>query len=204
MLVGSGKPKASNFGFTLIELMVCISVMALLGMVAYPCYHQSLTRAKLAKMHGNVHAISHAYRDFILQTELIPEKCKTPTYSYGSNVVIPITADPHCSYFFFRHTLSRELDEDYFIDPFFDYEQTGYHLLAIKKNDLNQIFPFHEGNRQGVVMIGKGPDGRIEKLSSIFSYGGMVYSVTNGLHSNGDVFINVPENTVPRFISTHQ
>ena len=53
-------PKAGNRGFTLIEMMVVISLILILLSIAMPMYNQSIVRAKEARLHQDLKTLNEA------------------------------------------------------------------------------------------------------------------------------------------------
>ncbi|MFY9644548.1 MAG: type II secretion system protein [Terriglobales bacterium] len=61
-----GKAKAGGRGFTLIEMVVVISMILVLLSIALPMYNQSIVRAKEAKLHQNLATLNDVIEKFSL------------------------------------------------------------------------------------------------------------------------------------------
>ena len=66
-------PKARNRGFTLIEMVVVISLVLILLAIALPRYDQSITRAREAKLHQNLATLNKAIEEYSLDKKKAPQ-----------------------------------------------------------------------------------------------------------------------------------
>jgi general secretion pathway protein G len=65
--------KARNCGFTLIEMVVVISLILVLISIAMPMYNQSVTRAKEAKLHQNLTTLNKCIQEYSLDKKRAPQ-----------------------------------------------------------------------------------------------------------------------------------
>src|SRR5215469_9704582 len=70
--------KGRNFdrrahGFTLIELMIVITIILILIGIAAPRYDKSVTRAKEAKLHNDLQVMREAIDNYTLDKEAAPQ-----------------------------------------------------------------------------------------------------------------------------------
>ena len=68
-----GNPKIRNRGFTLLELLVVISMIAILVSIAVPMYQQSILRAKEAKLHQNLTTLNKVIQEYTLDKKHAPQ-----------------------------------------------------------------------------------------------------------------------------------
>jgi general secretion pathway protein G len=66
-------PKIRNCGFTLIEMVVVISMILILLSIALPMYTQSITRAKEAKLHQNLTTLNKVIQEYSLDKKHAPQ-----------------------------------------------------------------------------------------------------------------------------------
>ena len=66
-------PKARNRGFTLIEMVVVISLVLILLAIALPRYDQTITRAREAKLHENLVTLNKAIEEYALDKKKAPQ-----------------------------------------------------------------------------------------------------------------------------------
>jgi len=65
--------KVHNRGFTLIEMVVVISMILILLSIALPMYTQSITRAKEAKLHQNLTTLNKVIQEYSLDKKHAPQ-----------------------------------------------------------------------------------------------------------------------------------
>lgn len=59
--------KNTNKGFTLIELMITIAILAIISTIAIPAYTGYIKTAKLAEAHNNIAALRIAQEEFFFR-----------------------------------------------------------------------------------------------------------------------------------------
>jgi general secretion pathway protein G len=62
-----------NRGFTLIEMVVVISLILVLLSIALPMYNQSILRAKEARLHQNLKTLNEAIENYSLNKKQAPQ-----------------------------------------------------------------------------------------------------------------------------------
>ena len=65
-------PKVRSQGFTLIEMVVVISLVLILLAIALPRYDQTITRAREAKLHENLVTLNKAIEEYSLDKKKAP------------------------------------------------------------------------------------------------------------------------------------
>lgn len=65
-------PRFANRGFTLIEMVVVISLILVLIAIALPMYNQSILRAKEAKLHQNLTTLNKVIQEYSLDKKHAP------------------------------------------------------------------------------------------------------------------------------------
>lgn len=68
------QPKAGTRGFTLIEMMVVISLILILLSIAMPMYNQSIVRAKEARLHQDLKTLNEAIENYSLDKKQAPQR----------------------------------------------------------------------------------------------------------------------------------
>jgi general secretion pathway protein G len=66
-------PKVRNQGFTLIEMVVVITLILILLSIALPRYNQSIVRAKEAKLHQNLTTLNKVIQEYSLDKKHAPQ-----------------------------------------------------------------------------------------------------------------------------------
>ena len=66
------RPGVRNRGFTLMEMLIVISVMLVLLAIALPMYNQSILRAREAKLHQNLATLNKAIEEYTLDKKHAP------------------------------------------------------------------------------------------------------------------------------------
>jgi len=67
------RPVRGGRGFTLVELVVVISMILILLSIALPMYNQSIIRAKEAKLHQNLTTINKVIQEYSLDKKKAPQ-----------------------------------------------------------------------------------------------------------------------------------
>jgi len=66
-------PKFCDSGFTLIEMVVVISLILVLLSIALPMYNQSILRSKEAKLHQNLTTLNKVIEEYSLDKKHAPQ-----------------------------------------------------------------------------------------------------------------------------------
>lgn len=66
-------PKVRNRGFTLIEMLIVITIMMVLLAIAVPRYDQMVLHAKEAKLHQNLATLNKAIEEYSLDKKHAPQ-----------------------------------------------------------------------------------------------------------------------------------
>ena len=67
------QPRTGARGFTLIEMVVVISLILVIMSIALPMYNQSILRAKEAKLHSNVATLNKVIEAYSLDKKRAPQ-----------------------------------------------------------------------------------------------------------------------------------
>jgi len=90
--------KAIHRGFTLIELMIVVAIVAILASIALPSYNDYLMRGKLAEAHGELAAMRSKLETFYLDNRTYIGACAAgtvaplPTGKYFTYSCLTLTA----------------------------------------------------------------------------------------------------------------
>ncbi len=195
--------RSKTKSFTLLELMVCLSVIAVLGIIVVPRYYDCFIRVKIASIQEKGKLISQSLQQFLLDNPHYNEnKRHSNVASDGSgNVLFCNVHEAPC---YFQHLIPDHLSPDFFHDPFLDEVFGLSYLVSAMKQEIHGIFPCKEGNQSGSMIISRGPDQNIEQISPSIVYYGIQYAVTNGIRSTGDIFVTIPEISYPTFLLYQQ
>ncbi|SRR6266496_541522 len=68
-----GQSKPGKRGFTMIEMVVVISLILVLLSIALPMYNRSIVRAKEAKLHQNVTTLNKVIQEYSLDKKKAPQ-----------------------------------------------------------------------------------------------------------------------------------
>jgi general secretion pathway protein G len=83
--------KAGNWGFTLIEMLVVITMVAILISIAVPMYNQSITRSKEAKLKQNLKTLNEAIDNYSLDKKKAPQSLDDLVPGYIKSIPDDIT-----------------------------------------------------------------------------------------------------------------
>ena len=108
-------------GFTLIEVLVVIAIIALLVSIVYPSLHQAMAAAKRTQCAANLHAVAVAFRMYLNQSyEIMPLAAQMPSLKLNDN---PRIADVLGPYLASPQSLKCPADtKDYYISEGSSYE----------------------------------------------------------------------------------
>ena len=67
------RPVRGSRGFTLVEMVVVISMILILLSIALPMYNQSIIRAKEAKLHQNLTTLNKVIQEYSLDKKKAPQ-----------------------------------------------------------------------------------------------------------------------------------
>ena len=79
------KPSAS--GFTLIEVMITVAVIAIIAAVALPAYFDYVTRSRLVEARANLADMRTRMEQFFLDNRTYPAKCVAATATPGATEI---------------------------------------------------------------------------------------------------------------------
>lgn len=71
--------KAIHYGFTLIEMMITVAIIAILAAVALPAYNDYLLRGRLAEAHGELVAMRARLETYFLDNRTYVGACAAGT-----------------------------------------------------------------------------------------------------------------------------
>src|ERR1700724_986442 len=83
--------KVRQRGFTLIELIVVISMILILLAIALPMYNQSIVRAREAKLHQNLTTLNKVIQEYSLDKKKAPQSLEDLVPSYLKYIPEDIT-----------------------------------------------------------------------------------------------------------------
>jgi len=85
------RPKVCNRGFTLIEMVIVISLVLILLAIALPRYDQTITRAREAKLHENLSTLNKAIEEYSLDKKKAPQSLEDLVPGYVKFIPEDIT-----------------------------------------------------------------------------------------------------------------
>ena len=83
--------KVRHHGFTLIEMVVVISMILILLAIALPMYNQSIVRAREAKLHQNLTTLNKVIQEYSLDKKKAPQSLDDLVPSYLKYIPEDIT-----------------------------------------------------------------------------------------------------------------
>jgi general secretion pathway protein G len=86
-----GAEKVRQHGFTLIEMVVVISMILILLAIALPMYNQSIVRAREAKLHQNLTTLNKVIQEYSLDKKKAPQSLDDLVPSYLKYIPEDIT-----------------------------------------------------------------------------------------------------------------
>ncbi|MFY9904283.1 MAG: type II secretion system protein [Terriglobales bacterium] len=86
--------KLPSRGFTLIEMVVVISLILVLIAIALPMYNQSIVRAKEAKLHQNLTTLNKVIQEYSLDKKHAPQSLDDLVPGYIKFIPDDITGTP--------------------------------------------------------------------------------------------------------------
>jgi general secretion pathway protein G len=98
-----GGNQGGNQGFTLIEMLVVISMILILLSIALPMYNQSILHAKETRLHQDLTTLNKAIQEYSLDKKRAPQALEDIVPGYikfipsditGSNTWVPDQEDP--------------------------------------------------------------------------------------------------------------
>lgn len=181
-----------------------VSVLGILLLAGTVSYRDGIVRARLASFACKARDLSVCYVQFVSDTGRRPEvvlpfesdRLSSEPVQRSHNVVDEIRP-PSLAYHYFEGSFSRNVPFEIFLDPFPDMSKAQ--LIACGKSWINKRFPFQGSDRKGCVIASRGPDRHIAEFSPTLERDYLQYDVTNGLHSSGDLFLTIPENSAIEF-----
>ena len=72
------RSKPSAYGFTLIEVMITVAVIAIIAAVALPAYFDYITRSRLVEARSNLADMRTRMEQFFLDNRTYPGECIAP------------------------------------------------------------------------------------------------------------------------------
>ncbi len=177
-------------GFTLIELLIVVAIIGILAAIAVPNFILAQVRAKVARVEGDIKALSTAMEMYKMDRGDYPNS--STAKMYGSLTRMEELVEP-VSYI---ATIP--------VDPFNEYGVSG-HLSAkeyIYHNDTASEWPkdvflalrdHHYGKGKSSpkwIIIGFGPDQTTQDWDNGGSipWGAVAYDASNGTVSRGDIY----------------
>ncbi len=182
-----------NNAFTLNELLISIAILSTLALISYPCLQHALIRANLSTVFMKSKTISYEYMRFYADHQIYPEDIRYDS-SKGKDVSISLRNDCQARYFF-RYSFGLNMTQNAFIDPFIDYYEGTTCFESIRKSELFSLIRNKQIKTPGCILVSRGPDQLLEPPKSTIVYQGMIYDSSNGLHSVGDILIEIPGNS---------
>jgi general secretion pathway protein G len=87
-------PKHPNRGFTLIEMVVVISMILILLAIALPMYNQAIVRSREAKLHENLVTLNKLIQEYSLDKKKAPQSLDDLVPAYLKAIPEDITGKP--------------------------------------------------------------------------------------------------------------
>ncbi|MGI6455034.1 MAG: type IV pilin protein [bacterium] len=197
-----------RFGFTLVELLVVVSVIGVLSAIAIPNFLQAQTQAKISASYADMHALGIALEMYALDHNGYPLQAgvlysgeviyptENPTDKANATKFIPYTLTTPVAYItslpedrFFRmpqdETATPEL-------RYYFYSNFPQSVEWVKRNSGGTVPPFLSFNHKywgDWTLLASGPDGDRKDIAGLMgdAIRDGFYDPSNGLISNGDI-----------------
>ncbi|MBE7557558.1 prepilin-type N-terminal cleavage/methylation domain-containing protein [bacterium] len=177
-------------GYSLIEALIVVTVLAILMLIAIPNYQNAQIRTKVSRSRVDLRTLCQAVQSYDVDNQSLP-----PAKELGIRFIDPRFLTSPVTYlptvpediFFSRQTLLTRQGAIALTYPVA--AQYGYYALSpVHARILGQDLSF--------ILAGRGPDMKIE-----FGYLLVEYDPSNGIRSRGDLIIGGPGNKTGIFDS---
>lgn len=123
--------KVRRCGFSLLELLVVISIIAILAGILMPVFSKIKTSGKIRKAESDVRALATAIRAYHLELHKWPGNAEGGTWSNNNYLVIRDLVDNGKRIFFEATTAAEPL-----LDPFPSNVRTNAYQIKINGDDV--------------------------------------------------------------------
>lgn len=185
-------------GFTLIELLIVVAIIGILAAIAVPNFLNAQVRAKIARCHSDMQAMSTGFEMYSLDNGRYPYM--GPPNLWYSEWIYPRLTTP-ISYLSSIPTDGFAINE--FRENVHRYDgghrnyYPGWNIFEVVKANNGQpgwggvavVNAVNSGSR--ILTVSRGPDKK-EDIGGAPATGVLVYDASNGLHSTGDIYRLTP------------
>lgn len=187
---------AGRTAFTLIELLIVVAIIGILAAIAVPNFLNAQTRARLARVYGDIDAIEIALHSYRVDNNKFPPSHNgssfidphilrfvylTTPISYLATIPMDVFAKKHGADTGGYNTIGGT----YVGDPY-RYLEAQFHPT------IHQFSTTGEYNRYVYLISGRGPDGLMNWQMSPRLPDALEYNSSNGLTSWGDINVFGP------------
>jgi len=174
------QPAVRHSGFTLVELLIVVAIIAILASIAIPNFLAAQVRSKVSRAEADLHTITTGLETYAVDWNGYPP---TPMSALGDR---PRRLRPLTTPVAYLTTIPNEV--------FFKDKKDVYPFWSAKLNDAMKLSPTYyylasEKNRKGRwALFSRGPD--LDYEMAVEEGGGgllIEYDPTNGTNSNGDL-----------------
>ena len=181
-------------GFTLIELLIVVAIIGVLAAIAVPNFLNAQTRAKIARSHSDMQALSLAFESYNIDNNRFPYFGGNQWYSIFiypalTTPIAYIASIPTDGF-----TLTDFQDNIHRFDGGHRDYYPGWNIKEMKKAGWNWGGrPVTNAVNRGARMltVSRGPD-KLEDIGGSPPTGVLVYDASNGLRSGGDIYRLTP------------
>lgn len=184
-------------GFTLIELLIVVAIIAILAAIAIPNFLQAQTRAKVARVKGELRTLATSLETYYVDHNQYPlhDTVLENYYFLGSSRYCEETSP------IIKLTTPVSYLSSISTDPFNPQPQGGgldypYRYLTSDQSPIATSCPYAFEAFGYWTLISAGPDGSSNFITYILwgastfelNFNNNVYDPTNGIDSSGDIY----------------
>ncbi len=191
-----GKENEMKKAFTLIELLIVVAIIGILAAIAVPNFLNAQTRAKLARVYGDIDSIELALNAYRLDNNKFPPSHNGSSYidphikrfvylttpvAYLSSIPLDVFAGKHN----FSTGNFNTIGGKFVGDPY-RYLESQFHPT------IHQFSTTDEYKKYVYLLSGRGPDRVMNWQTEPRLPDATPFEVSNGLHSGGDISVFGP------------